>query len=153
MLTESFVAATCDPEKATNTTTTGIHYQEFQPQLTNQTTFKKSSINANCLAVNLEHALAAQADKAVIHVYNRERNKQEAIVPFQERICSIAMFGGKKGGGTLCLGTESGRLILWEVRPMHDDPALQQLTTQLAWLRTIDHNGSASFEGHNSYRY
>ena len=57
---------------------------------------------------------AAQSEKAIVHVYSRERGNQEATIPFPERIRSIAIAGGKNGD-ILVLGTEGGRLILWEV--------------------------------------
>lgn len=55
---------------------------------------------------------AAQADKAVVHVYSRDRGNQEALVSFLERIHSLTMIGET----VLVLGTAEGRLILWEVR-------------------------------------
>lgn len=116
MLTESFVAATLDPAKPSNKTLLGIHQHDFQPLQALKSTFKKSSSKANCLAVSRTHVFAAQADKAVVHVYSRERNNQEAIVPFPEKIHSIALAGEEHGAGILALGTEGGRIILWEVR-------------------------------------
>ena len=115
MLTETFVAATSTPDKISNTTVIGIHFHELQPLPALKSTFKKSSINPNCLAISPTHIFAAQADKAVIHVYNRERKNQECIIPFPERIRSIAITGEQNGGGFLIIGTEGGRLILWEV--------------------------------------
>ena len=61
------------------------------------------------------HIYAAQADKAVVHVYSRARNNLEAVVPFPERIHSIALSNASEGIAVLILGTEGGRLILWEV--------------------------------------
>lgn len=115
MLTESFVASTLNPEKTSNTVAAGLHLHELQPLPALKHTFKKSSIHPNCLAVSLTHIFAAQADKAVVHVYSRERNNQEAVVPFPEKIHSIALTGESDGAGTLILGTEGGRVILWEV--------------------------------------
>jgi pre-rRNA-processing protein IPI3 len=121
MLTESFITSTLNPEKPSNSIVTGTHFYDFQPLPALKSTYKKSSTNANCLAVSQSHVFAAQADKAVIHVYSRERKNQEAIVPFPEKIHSLALAGGSDGGGTLTLGTEGGRVILWEVRriPAH----------------------------------
>ncbi len=62
------------------------------------------------------HVFAAQADKAVVHVYSRERGNQEATVPFPERIQSATFCGDHGGAGVLMLGTEGGRIIAWEVR-------------------------------------
>ena len=53
---------------------------------------------------------AAQKDKAHVHVYSRAKGNQEALVPFPERITSIALVGD-----VLVLGTAQGRLTLWEV--------------------------------------
>lgn len=115
MLTETFIVSTLNPEKLNNTVTTGIHLHDFQPLPALKSSFKKSSTNRNCLAVSPSHIFAAQADKAVVHVYSRDRNNQEAVVPFPERIHSIALAGESDGAGTLVLGTEGGRVILWEV--------------------------------------
>ena len=115
MLTESFVASTLNPERPSNIVATGIHLHDFQPLPALKSSFKKSSTNANCLAISLTHIFAAQADKAVVHVYSRENSNQEAVVPFPEKIHSIALAGESDGAGTLVLGTEGGRVILWEV--------------------------------------
>lgn len=117
MLNESFIASTLNPEKPSNSVLPGIHLHELQPLPALKHTFKKSSAIPNCVAVSLTHIFAAQADKAVVHVYSRERNNQEATIPFPERIHSIVLAGGLDGTGTgtLILGTECGRIILWEV--------------------------------------
>lgn len=115
MLTEDFVAATLAPDKSTNTTLPGIHIHGIQPLASLRSTFKKSSSKSNCLAVSRTHVFAAQADKAVVHVYSRERNNQEATVPFSERISAVTLTGDRDGAGILALGTEGGRIILWEV--------------------------------------
>ena len=115
MLTESFVASTLNPEQPSNRVPIGIHLHDFQPLPALKSSFKKSSTNANCLAISPTHIFAAQADKAVINVYSRENNNQEAVVPFPEKIHSIALAGESDGAGTLVLGTEGGRVILWEV--------------------------------------
>lgn len=116
MLTERFVASTINPEKSDSASTLGVHVHDFQPIPKLISTYKKSSCNINCLAVNSTHIFAAQADKAVIHVYSREKGNQESTVPFPEKICCIALAGEQDGAGVLILGTDSGRIILWEVR-------------------------------------
>lgn len=121
MLTESFIASTLNPEKPSNSVIAGVHRYDFQPLPALKSTFKKSSTNTNCLAVSPTHVFAAQADKAVVHVYNRERNNQEAVVPFPEKIQSIVLAGESDGAGILVLGTEGGRVILWEVCICHQD--------------------------------
>ncbi|KAJ5114726.1 hypothetical protein NUU61_000485 [Penicillium alfredii] len=115
MLSESFVASTLTSAKTPAATLrdVGICVHEVQPSSILRSTFKKSSTAANCLAVSPAHIFAAQAEKAVVHVYSREKGNQEAIVPFPERIRSIAVAGAKYGD-VLVLGTEGGRLILWE---------------------------------------
>ena len=115
MLTESFIASTLVTEKPSNSVLPGVHLYDFQPLPALKSTFKKSSTKTNCLAVSPSHVFAAQADKAVIHVYSRERNNQEAVVPFPEKIQSIVLAGESDGAGTLILGTEGGRVVLWEV--------------------------------------
>ncbi|KAF7131005.1 hypothetical protein CNMCM5793_003940 [Aspergillus hiratsukae] len=116
MLSESFIASTLTSVKTPAAATlrdVGICVQEWQPALNLRSTFKKSSTAANCLAVSPSHVFAAQSEKAIVHVYSREKGNQEAIIPFPERIRSIALAGGKNGD-ILVLGTEGGRLILWE---------------------------------------
>lgn len=116
MLSESFIASTLSSAKTPTATLrdVGICLQEFQPSPQLRSTFKKSSTSTNCLAVTPSHIFSAQADKAVVHVYSREKGNQEALVPFPERIRSIAVADAKYGD-VLILGTEGGRLILWEV--------------------------------------
>ena len=94
----------------------GIFLHDLQPLPSLKSTFRKSSTKSNCLAVTTTHVFAAQADKAVVHVYNVDRQTQEAVVPFPERISSIALVGQPDEVGILALGTEGGKLILWEVR-------------------------------------
>ena len=147
MLTEAFIASTLSLEKKAQATTTkdvGIHFHEFQPIPSLKTSFRKSSTNGKCLAVNATHVFAAQADRSVVHVYSRERGNQEAVVPFQEKITCLALAGPYDGAGTLALGTEGGRLILWEVRlpilPVHtqlNSPSSSQLADKSAHLNLI----------------
>lgn len=119
MLTESFVASILSPEKSLANAATkdaGIFLHDLQPLPSLKSTFRKSSTKPNCLAVTTTHIFAAQADKAVVHVYNVDRRNQEAVVPFPERISSVALIGEPNEVGILALGTEGGKLILWEVR-------------------------------------
>ncbi len=117
MLTESFIAVTLTTSTKSNISSTlkdvGIVLHEFQPQNTIRHGFKKSSTRKNCAAISSTHIFAAQADRAVVLVYNRERGNQEATVPFPERITSLEFVG--ESSGFLVLGTEGGRLIVWEV--------------------------------------
>ena len=117
MLIESFIASTLRSEKATAKVNkdASIHHYDFQPLQASKASFKKSSTNQNCLAVSASHIFAAQADKSVIHVYNRDRGNQEVVVPFHDRIRSIALAADADGAGVLVLGTEGGSVILWEV--------------------------------------
>ena len=118
MLSESFVASILAPEKPPNSSIAkdaGIHIYEYQPLSALKSSFKRSSTKANCLTVSPSHIFAAQADKAVVHVYSRERGNQETIVPFPEKICSLALVGTSNAPGILALGTEGGRIVLWEV--------------------------------------
>jgi pre-rRNA-processing protein IPI3 len=126
MLSEGFITAIRAQPKAANATIAkdvGIYLHELQPAPTVKASFKKSSTPVNALAINSTHIFAAQADKAVVHVYSRDRGNQEALVSFPERIHSLAAVGD----GILALGTAEGRIILWEVsvatmRPQHVSP-------------------------------
>lgn len=115
MLSEHFVAATIpSPKQATpsNLKDAGIFIHEFQPLAALRSTFKKSTTAQNCLAVSASHIFAAQAEKAIVHVYSQDKGNQEAIVPFRERIHSVALAANDT---ILILGTDGGSVILWEV--------------------------------------
>src|SRR5437667_10370351 len=116
MLSELFVTSTLSSAKTSPAVSkdASIAIHTLYPSPAIKTTFKKSSSHPNCLAVSDTHIFTAQAEKAVIHVYSRERGNQEAIVPFPERIHSLSL-AAPKAGGVLILGTEGGRVILWEV--------------------------------------
>ena len=117
MLTESFVAATLATSTKSNLPSNlkdiGIVLHEFQPQSAIRHGFKKTSTKINCVATSGSHIFAAQADRAVVLVYNREKGNQEATVPFPERISSLEFVG--ESSGFLILGTEGGRLNIWDV--------------------------------------
>jgi pre-rRNA-processing protein IPI3 len=114
MLTEHFVAAIAAATKPNTGVTkdAGIFVHEHQPLAAQRHVFKKSAAAPNGIAVSSSHVFAAQADKAIVHVYSREKGNQEAVVPFPERIHSIALAAGD---AVLLLGTESGRVLAWEV--------------------------------------
>lgn len=127
MLTESFLVSVAAPEKGGKNTLykdIGIHQYQFHPVISVESTYKKSSTPPNCLAVTTSHIFAAQTEKAVIHVYNKNNASQEAVVPFRERIHSIAICGDATGGGVLVLGTQGGGVILWEVGLLDHAPTL-----------------------------
>jgi pre-rRNA-processing protein IPI3 len=115
MLTEHFVASIAAPTKPNTGVTkdSGIFFHEYQPLAAQRHVFKKSASAPNGLAVSSSHIFAAQDGKAVVHVYSREKGNQEAIVPFPERIHSIALACKDT---VLLLGAESGRIMAWEVR-------------------------------------
>lgn len=118
MLTESFLCSTLTSWKSNKKAVSkdvGIHLYDLQPVTAVKLSYKNSSTQSNCLAASTSHVFAAQAEKAVIHVYSRQRGNQEAVVPFPERIRSIVLCGDLDGGGVLALGTEEGGVILWEV--------------------------------------
>lgn len=127
MLTESFLVSVAAPEKGGKNTLykdIGIHQYQLHPVISVESTYKKSSTPPNCLAVTTSHIFAAQTEKAVIHVYNKNNASQEAVVPFRERIHSIAICGDATGGGVLVLGTQGGGVILWEVGLLDQAPTL-----------------------------
>lgn len=90
----------------------GVFVHELQPQVTIRQGFKKSSVAKNCLAVSDSHIFAAQAGKAVVHIYSRAKGNQEATVPFPQKISSLVY---AQRSAILVLGTQDGKLILWEV--------------------------------------
>jgi pre-rRNA-processing protein IPI3 len=115
MLTEQLIASIGVPLKTPGTHVAkdaAIFVNAFQPASGTQTIFKKSATAANCLAVSESHIFAAQVDKAVVHVYSREKNNQEATVPFPERITALLLVCQN---AVLVLGTTDGRLFAWEV--------------------------------------
>ncbi|KAI5259540.1 WD40 repeat-like protein [Aureobasidium subglaciale] len=116
MLSEHFAAsisaAAVAPKAAPNSVKdVGISVFESQPHSGQRASFKKSNTTANCLAVSPSHIFAAQADKAVVNVYNREKGNQEATVPFQERITCLALACEDT---VLVLGSQTGRIFVWE---------------------------------------
>jgi hypothetical protein len=114
MLTEQFVAAISASTKANTGVTkdAGIFVHEHQPLAAQRHVFKKSATAPNGIAVSDSHIFAAQSEKAIVHVYSRDKGNQEAIIPFPERIHSIALAAQDT---VLLLGTESGRILAWEV--------------------------------------
>ena len=120
MLTESFIASIqAGPKSAASSTLpkeAAVFLHDFQPVPSLKGVLKKSSTAANCLATTATHIFAAQSDKALIHVYNRAKGNQETFVPFPFRITGIVRIGDEDEAAVLALGTESGGLLLWEVR-------------------------------------
>lgn len=119
MLTEQFVAAISGSTKPNTGVTKdqGIFIHEFQPLAAQRNVFKKSATAQNGIAISSTHIFAAQTEKAIVHVYSREKGNQEAIVPFPERIHSIALAAQDT---VLLLGAESGRVLAWEVSHASD---------------------------------
>ncbi|KAF9779387.1 hypothetical protein IL306_001932 [Fusarium sp. DS 682] len=112
MLSQEFVSTICGPPLAANTAISkdvGIYSHSLTPSHTIKASFKKSSTPVNGLAVSETHIFAAQDQKAHVHVYSRIRGNQEALVPFPERIRSLAL-----AGQVLVVGSTEGRLFLWE---------------------------------------
>lgn len=147
MLTEHFIASIGVPTKAPGTNVAkdaAIFLHEFQPFSQQRAVFKKSATSPNCLAVSDTHIFAAQADKGVVHVYNREKGNQEATVPFTERISSITLACDDT---VLILGTVDGRIFLWETctgRQVTTNQAHLQAVTALAVDATSNFLLSAS---------
>lgn len=131
MLSEQFVASISPSATKVNTSTTkdvGVFVFESQPHSSQRAAFKKSSTNPACLAVSPSHVFAAQADKAVVHVYSREKGSQEATVPFPERITCLALACEET---VLILGSDTGRIFLWETHTG------RQVITSQAHLQTV----------------
>ena len=131
MLTEQFVASVGVPTKPPSTNVAkdaSIFIHEFQPLLAQRNVCKKSATPPNCLAVGSSYIFAAQAEKAVVHVYSREKGSQEAIVPFTERITCITLACNET---VLVLGTADGVIFLWDIT------SGRQLTTTRAHLQAV----------------
>ena len=140
MLTEEFVSAICGAPLSSNTAIAkdvGIYCHTLSPTYSVKSTFKKSSVPVNCLAVSETHVFAAQHEKAYVHVYSRLRGNQEAFVAFPERIRCLTLVGD-----VLIMGTTEGRLMLWEVRLtlIDTEPSWTQLTsaTDMHWPTSVD---------------
>ncbi|SPO00050.1 related to WD-repeat protein CRB3 [Cephalotrichum gorgonifer] len=133
MLSETFFASVGGPPLASRTEVAkdvGIYSYELNPALSLKSTFKKSSTSPNCLAVSETHVFAGQKDKAHVHVYSRAKGNQEALIPFPEKITSLALTED-----VLLIGTAQGRLTLWELctgRQVTTPPCHVQAVTCLA---------------------
>ncbi len=131
MLTEQFIASIGVADKPSGRSAAqdgAIFIHECQPLSAQRHVFKKSASPANCLAVSDTHVFAAQAEKAVVHVYSREKGNQEATVPFTERITCIALVCDDS---VLILGTAEGRIFSWEIA------SGRQLTTTQSHLQAV----------------
>ncbi|KAK5133485.1 hypothetical protein LTR08_007727 [Meristemomyces frigidus] len=131
MVAEHFIASIGAPDKPPGTNVAkdaAIFIHEFQPLAAQRAIFKKSATQPNCLAVSEDYLFAAQADKAVVNVYNRAKGNQEAVVPFTERITSLVLACDNT---VLILGTVEGRIFLWEVCTG------RQITTAQAHLQAV----------------
>jgi pre-rRNA-processing protein IPI3 len=131
MLAEHFIASIGVPAKAPGPNVAkdaAIFLHEFQPLAAQRTIYKKSATPPNCLAISESHIFAAQADKGVVHVYNRLKGNQEATVPFTEKIASITL---ACDDSVLVLGTVEGRIFLWETCTG------RQITTTQAHLQAV----------------
>ncbi|TKA61983.1 hypothetical protein B0A55_09985 [Friedmanniomyces simplex] len=131
MLTEQFIASIGVPEKppaANVAKDAAIVVHELQPLTQQRALFKKSATALNCLAFSENHIFAAQLNKAVVHVYNREKGNQEATVPFTEHITCLTLACDDT---VLILGTAEGRIFLWETCTG------RQLTTLQAHLQAV----------------
>ncbi|KAI1392365.1 WD40 repeat-like protein [Hypoxylon trugodes] len=113
MLTETYFVSVAGLPLANNTAISkdaGIYEHTLHPSHSTTNTFKKSSAPQSCLAVSETHVFAAQDEKSTVHVYSRAKGNQEALVTFPERIQSVTL-----QDDVLFLGTQEGRLIIWEV--------------------------------------
>ena len=134
MLAEQFIASVGVPNQGSGNVSkdVAIFTYQFQPLLARQQVLKNSVTLPQCLAVSATHIFAAQADKAVVHVYSRGKGNQEAIVPFTERITCIHLVCDDT---VLVLGTTEGRIIFWEIasgRQVSTSQAHLQAVTTLA---------------------
>nr|POE90129.1 pre-rrna-processing protein crb3/ipi3 [Quercus suber] len=132
MLTEHFIVSVGVPSKLPNVNVAkdaAIFIHEYQPLRAQRGVFKKSITEPNCLAVSATHIYAAQSDKGIVHVYNREKGNQENTVPFTEKITCLALACDET---VLILGTAEGRIFLWELGTG------RQITTSLVQLQAVN---------------
>lgn len=131
MLTESYFVSVAGPPLANNTAIpkdAGIYEHTLHPSHATSAILKKSSVPGGGLALSDTHVFAAQQDKSTVHVYARPKGNQEAVVTFPERIRSIAL-----SGDVLFLGTQEGRVMVWEVCSAAD--VLPVLNVGTEWRR------------------
>lgn len=131
MLTESIIVSlgtVTDTARVDPTKDASIIEIEYQPVVQQRTSYKKSATLPHCLATSTTHIFAAQADKAVVSVYNRSKGNQEATVPFTERITCITLACDDT---VLVLGTTEGKIFLWEIATG------RQITTAQAHLQSL----------------
>lgn len=135
MLSERLVVAT-RRDASTNTTAAAdapaIAIHVLHGSAVPLATFKRSNTAAHGLAVTATHLFAAQSDKAVINVYSRATNALESTVPFPERFTVIE---ASPGGEFIACGTESGRILVWEVAPPLPPPL--HPTMPCPWLTRV----------------
>ncbi|KAI1154373.1 WD40-repeat-containing domain protein [Nemania diffusa] len=133
MLTESYFVSVAGPPLTNNTAIpkdAGIYEHTLHPAHATSAVLKKSSVPSGGLSLNDTHVFAAQQDKSTVHVYARPKGNQEAVVPFSERIRSIAL-----SDDVLFLGTQEGRVMVWEVctgRQVTTPPCHVQAVTCMA---------------------
>lgn len=153
MLSEHFVASIGSPLKtqAAGSKDVSIFVNELQPLAGIRQAFKKSATTQNCLAVSETHIYAAQAEKAVVHVYNRDKGNHEATIPFNEKITCLAL---ALSGLVLLLGTEGGRILAWEVGSYNKlDIACTYANAILACHRTLDQYSPIASASRHLYRH
>ncbi|CAK3790378.1 Pre-rRNA-processing IPI3 [Lecanosticta acicola] len=131
MLTEYFIASVGVPLKPPGTNVAkdaAIFLHEYQPLSQQRAIYKKSATPPNCLAVSERHIFAAQSDKGVVHVYDRQKGNQTTTVPFPDKISSVTL---ACDDSVLILGTVEGKIFLWETF------SGRQVTTPQAHLQAI----------------
>ncbi|CAD6502895.1 BgTH12-02569 [Blumeria graminis f. sp. triticale] len=131
MPSENFIVATRAHSSKTQNgmlKDVGVYIHEIQPECTIRSSFKKGSAHPNSLAANSSHIFVAQADKAIVNVYSREKGNLEALVSFPERVHSLAI----AGESIVAVGLAEGRIILWEVSTG------KQVSTSAAHLQIVD---------------
>ncbi|KAL8762554.1 MAG: hypothetical protein Q9184_001462 [Pyrenodesmia sp. 2 TL-2023] len=156
MLTESFIISTRSLEKRTNATTAkdlGIHVYEYQPNPSLKSSFKKSSVQPNCLAVNATHIFAAQADKSVIHLATGRQ-----ISTPQAHLQPVTCLAVDPTLNFLISGSLDSNLHVWSIvsllsfsQPSQDDASqprplspLRTLTNHRAGINAVIFGHSAS---------
>ena len=113
MLSEQIVVSTLRPlAESTLEATLSVYDVHTYKHVTS---FKRSNTARNGLAVSDTHIYAAQAEKAVVNVYSREKGSLVSTVPFTEQ---FTVLEASHNGAFVAGGTENGRLTIWEVHSM-----------------------------------
>ncbi|BFZ64658.1 Pre-rRNA-processing protein ipi3 [Saitoella coloradoensis] len=111
---------------------------------THLSTFKSSCSPLHGTSVSPSHLLAAQVDKAILNVYQWNKEACDQRIPLPEKLACIAL---SPCSTFLAAGSGSGRLFLWELASgnlVWTREAHYAALTSLAWTKSSSHLITAS---------